>query len=225
MTSRGGRRLPRRLGALAVAALAFVPGLVTRLRRRPPPPRVALVLLTVLAVALTVATRTLGLSPVPAAMLVVPVLGAGLLLERRQTRLVLVVVALCFAYDVSVHGIGLGGVRLGTGIVLLITAGVAYEFARAREETGLSGASGEGVLVELRQRLEMQGRLPELPAPWRAEARLCPAGGGPFAGDFVASALTGGGWPAEATVYRPSSSDRTTCTAVAKPSAQSCRSR
>ncbi|HVM27490.1 MAG TPA: PP2C family protein-serine/threonine phosphatase [Mycobacteriales bacterium] len=193
MTSRGGRRLPRRLGALAVAALAFVPGLVTRLRRRPPPPRVALVLLTVLAVALTVATRTLGLSPVPAAMLVVPVLGAGLLLERRQTRLVLVVVALCFAYDVSVHGIGLGGVRLGTGIVLLITAGVAYEFARAREETGLSGASGEGVLVELRQRLEMQGRLPELPAPWRAEARLCPAGGGPFAGDFVASALTGGG--------------------------------
>jgi hypothetical protein len=177
----------------ATAALGLLPGLVTRLRRSPPPAPVALVLVCGLAVLLTVAGAVTGLGLVPAASLVLPLLGAGLLLERGPSRVVFAVVAACLAVDVVLHGVGPTGVRPGVVVVLLLTAGVAYEFARSREETGLSGASGEGVLVELRDRLEQQGRLPELPGSWRAEAVVRPAGGGPFAGDFVAAALTGDG--------------------------------
>ena len=190
MTAPGARPWPVRV---AVMLVLLLPSLVTRVRRNPPPPGVALWGLCLLAVGLTAGTLLLGLAAVPAASLVVPLLGGGLLLERRPSRVLLAVVAVCLTVEILVIGVGLAGFRLGTLPVLLVTAGVAYEFARAREETGLSGASGEGVLVELRQRLEQQGELPPLPASWRAEARVCPAGGGPFAGDFVASALTDGG--------------------------------
>ena len=70
---------------------------------------------------------------------------------------------------------------------------MSYEFCRSREETGLVGSSGDTFVVELRDRLERQGELPPLPTGWRGEAVLRPAGGGPFAGDFVVSARTTGG--------------------------------
>jgi hypothetical protein len=191
MTSPGlRRRAPRRTAA---SVLGTLPRLVTRLRQHPPPSGVALVFLALLALGVTALGIAIGPALVPASMLVLPILGAGLLLERGPTRRVFAVVASCLVLDVAVHGLGSGGVRPGAVVVLVLTAGVAYEFARSREETGLSGASGQGVLVELRERLEQQGDLPPLPAPWRAEAAICPAGGVPFAGDFVASALTGDG--------------------------------
>ncbi|MFP5220411.1 MAG: PP2C family protein-serine/threonine phosphatase [Actinomycetes bacterium] len=184
------RRSP---GAVAVSVASAPARAVTRLRRRPPPQGPALVVLCGLAVALTAAGELVGFWLVPAATLVVPVLGAGLLLDRRRVRALLAVVAGCLTFDVLAQGVGSDGVRPGTVAALAFTAGVAYEFARSREETGLTGSSGEGVLVELRQRLELQGTLPPLPPPWRAEATICPADGGPFAGDFVVSAVTGGG--------------------------------
>ena len=88
---------------------------------------------------------------------------------------------------------GLDVVRPGALLVLGVTAAVAYEFARSRDETGMTGASGDVVLVELRSRLLQQGALPHLPEGWHGQAVVRPAGGGPFAGDFVVSALTGGG--------------------------------
>jgi hypothetical protein len=180
-------------GRAAVAVVGFLPAQVTRLRRRPPPEPVALALLALLAVGMTLGSRVVGAALLPTSMLVVPVLGAGLLLSRRPTRWLLVVVAACLAHNVVTEGVSANGVRPGVLVVLAVTAGVAYEFARSREETGLSGATGEGVLVELRQRLEQQGALPALPPPWRADALVCPADGGPFAGDFVASSLTSDG--------------------------------
>jgi serine phosphatase RsbU (regulator of sigma subunit) len=52
------------------------------------------------------------------------------------------------------------------------------------------GRRRDSVLAELRRRLSQQGALPRLPTGWAAEARISPAGGGPFSGDFVVSALT-----------------------------------
>jgi hypothetical protein len=188
MTARA-RPLTRVGGAL----LLVVPRAVTRLRRQPPPQRATLVVVVVLALTVTVGARWVGLNLLPTSTLVLPLLVAGLLLDRRGTRAAVVVVAACVVHDLLTFGVGATGVRLGTTAVLVVTAGVAYEFARAREETGLSSASGEGVLVELRHRLEQQGELPALPDRWRAESVVHPAGGGPFAGDFVVSALTEGG--------------------------------
>lgn len=174
------------------AALRWVPDRVTQVRRSPPPPRVTRLLLAALAVVLTVVS-SLDFAAVGASVLALPLLGAGLLLERRDARAVAAVVLVCFLYDVLAFGVGRGGVGLGAPVVLAVTAGVAYEFSRFREDTGLSGASGQDVLVELRQRLQVQGELPSLPRPWAAQSVVRPAGGGPFAGDFVVSALTHGG--------------------------------
>ena len=167
-----------------------VPSL-SRLRRDPPSERVSLAGLVVLSLLLLLASHRFGVQWAPPASQVLPLLGGGLLLGRRSMRVLLVVCAACLAFEVWSRK--LPAVRPGAIVVVVVTALIAYEFSRSREQTGLGGLSGDSVLVELRRRLEHQGRLPELPRGWHAEAVVRPAGGGPFAGDFVVSARTGGG--------------------------------
>jgi len=179
-----GPRVPK--GARAVV-LALPRG-VTRLRHRPPPERWALLGLLLLSVVLLAGGEVFGKEWFPTSTQVIPLLGGGLLLRPWAMRRVIVVVALCVVYDVV--RLGLATTRPGSIVVLLVTAGVAYEFARGREETGLAGSSGDSFLVELRERLQSQGQLPPLPRPWAGEAVLRPAGEAPFAGDFVVSSLS-----------------------------------
>jgi hypothetical protein len=176
-------RLPRFVAAVLLA----LPRGVTRLRRSPPPEGPALVGLVVLAVLVAVGGTLFGFGLFPPGVQVLPLLGGGLLLRRRSMRVLIVVVACCLAYDLARYKVAM--VRPGALLVVLVTAGICYEFARSREETGLSGSSGDTFVVELRQRLQRQGELPALPRGWQGEAVLSPAGGGPFAGDFVVSAL------------------------------------
>ena len=182
-----GSRVPRSLRAVALA----LPRGVNALRRHPPPESAALPALVAFDLLTVVGRELVGTALVPPSMHVLALLGGGLLLRIGAMRRLLVVVALCVAYDV-VH-LGLLVTRPGTLVVLLVTAVVAYEFARSREETGLSGASGDTLLLELRDRLQQQGELPPLPRGWAGDAVVRPAGGGPFAGDFVVSSLTGDG--------------------------------
>jgi hypothetical protein len=176
-------RLPRLLAAVVLA----LPRGVTRLRRSPPPEGPALVGLVLVAVLIAVGGTVFGFGIFPPGVQVLPLLGGGLLLRRRSMRVLVLVVAACLAYDLARYKVEM--VRPGALVVLLVTAGISYEFARSREETGLSGSSGDTFVVELRQRLQRQGELPALPRGWQGEAVLSPAGGGPFAGDFVVSAL------------------------------------
>ncbi len=178
----------RRAGARVLYA---VPRGVTALRRSPPPEQPALVVLVLLSLLTVVGTQELGPELVPPGVQVLPLLAGGLLLRRRGMRVLGAVVLACLAY--GVRTLGLEVVRLGALVVVLLTAVVSYEFARSREETGLSGSSGETFVVELRDRLQRQGELPPLPRGWQGEAVLSPAGGGPFAGDFVVSALADDG--------------------------------
>jgi hypothetical protein len=129
-------------------------------------------------------------STFPPVAQVLPLLGGGLLLRRRAMRRLFLVVALCITWDVA--ALGLAMTRPGAIVTVAITGLIGLEFARSREETGLGGLRGDTVLVELRRRLELQGALPEIEVPWHAEAVLRPAGGGPFAGDFVVSACVDG---------------------------------
>ncbi len=158
-----------------------------RLRRGEPGERTWLAVLVALAGVLLWGGLELGPSVVPPVMQVLPLLAGGLLFGRRALRVLLVVVAACLVVDTAVMG---WEVRPGALVCVVATGVVAYEFARRREETGLGGLRSDAVLVELRGRLEQQGRLPVLPAGWQAEAVVRPAGGGPFAGDFVVSACT-----------------------------------
>jgi len=175
------------------AVLTALPRGITRLRHDPPPEPVALAGLVGLSLFALAVLLFLEPTVAPTETQVLPLILGGLLLGRRAFQWLSAVVALGLAAEVVVIGLGLDGVRPGALVVTAVTGLIAHEFARSREETGLSGASGEGLLVELRQRLEQQGQLPVLPPMWRAEAVLRPAGGGPFAGDFVVSGLTDGG--------------------------------
>ena len=180
-----------RVSRPARSAALSLPRAVTRLRRSPPPERLALPALVLLSLLTIPGSATLGLDVVPTSMQVVPLLGGALLLRRRPMRWLLLAVAVGVGHDLVTEG--LLRVRPGTLMVVVVTAVVAYEFARSRDETGLAGATGDTLLLELRERLQQQGRLPELPSGWRGDVVVRPAGGAPFAGDFVVSSLTGGG--------------------------------
>lgn len=175
----------------AWSALGVVPRALTRARREPPPERVVLAVLGALSVAILLLGLLVSLAAAPPSGQVLPLLFGGLLLTRRSMTTLMVVVGLCLLWDVL--ALGMREVRPGALLVIGITAVVANEFARSREETGLGGLRGDTVLVELRRRLELQGRLPDLTPPWFAETVLRPAGGGPFAGDFIVSARADGG--------------------------------
>ena len=189
MTRPGAARagVPRGLRQVATA----LPRGVTHLRHSPPPERTALAGLVLLSLLAVPGTAMFGPTIFPATYQVIPLIGGGLLLRTRAMRWLLLVVVLCTVWELVT--MSLREVRPGALVVLLVTAVVAYEFTRSRQETGLAGATGDTFVVELRDRLQQQGELPPLPPRWAGEQVLRPAGGGPFAGDFVVSSLTGGG--------------------------------
>lgn len=173
------------------SALGAVPRALTRARREPPAEIVALSALVGLSLGLLGLGFAVGVEAFPPSAQVLPLLFGGLLLGRRAMRQLMLVVAVSLLWDVVV--LGLRQSRPGALLTVAVTGVIAYEFSRSREETGLGGLRGDSVLVELRRRLEMQGELPALEAPWCAETVLRPAGGGPFAGDFVVSSCADGG--------------------------------
>lgn len=159
-----------------------------RLRREPPSETAALVGLAGLSALGLVGALALGLGWFPLGFQALPLLGGGLLLRPAALYRLAGLVGVCVVVLAVVAGLAVA--RPGALVVLAATALVMREVSRSREQTGLSGLRGDSVLAELRRRLEQQGQLPPLPDPWRAQAVVRPAGGGPFAGDFVVSART-----------------------------------
>jgi hypothetical protein len=178
--------LPRRPAQLGRVLFGTLPYLVLRMRQRSVSDPLGFALLVLLVAGVTLAGITVSTSFFPPSFLAVPLLFGGLLLTTRPMRALAAVVVLAVVVDVI--ELGWDEVRAGALTMLTITGLVAYEYSRSREETGLGGLSGDAVLVELRNRLEQQGQIPALPAGWEAEVVVEPAGGVPFAGDFVVSA-------------------------------------
>ena len=67
------------------------------------------------------------------------------------------------------------------GFIILLSS-----FRRSR--LGVAGLRGESMLVDLRDRILKQGRIPALPDTWHVGSELRSAGGTAFAGDFVVAA-------------------------------------
>jgi hypothetical protein len=116
-------------------------------------------------------------------VMILPILVGGLLLFPRALRIYFVVVAGSIAFDMAEH-------KAGAGIVatIVITAIFADVLARTREELGVQGLRGDRMLLDLRDRIRAQGKLPELGNGWESVTILKPAGGSSFGGDFVVSA-------------------------------------
>jgi serine phosphatase RsbU (regulator of sigma subunit) len=119
-------------------------------------------------------------------VMILPILAGGLLLWPRALRILLVFVAAMLAYDIASDRAG-----LGIALTIGITAFFADLQARTRKKLGMQGLRGDQMLIELRDRIRAQGKMPALPEPWHAVSVLRPAGGSSFGGDFIVSAFDG----------------------------------
>lgn len=118
------------------------------------------------------------------ALLVLPVLAAGMLARSmRALRAMFAVVIVVLAADV-VAGTGPGIVA-----AVVISGVFAYQLSHVRQQLGVQGMRGEQMLLELRDRLRTQGTLPALPRGWASRVVLEQAGGSSFGGDFCVSAI------------------------------------
>jgi hypothetical protein len=119
-------------------------------------------------------------------VMILPILAGGLLMWPRALRIFFAVVAGALLYDV-IKG------KAGAGIVatIALTAVFADVLSRTRKKLGVVGLRGDRMLLELRDRLQAQGRLPHLGDGWGSSMVLRPAGGSSFGGDFVVSFCDG----------------------------------
>jgi hypothetical protein len=119
-------------------------------------------------------------------VLILPILAGGLLLWPRALRILFCLVAVMLAYDAWAGDVGPG--ILAT---IVVTALFADVLARTREKLGVQGLRGDQMLIDLRDRIRAQSRLPDLPEGWNSVSVLVPAGGVSFGGDFLVSACDG----------------------------------
>ncbi|HWG63943.1 MAG TPA: PP2C family protein-serine/threonine phosphatase [Streptosporangiaceae bacterium] len=142
--------------------------------------------LAIITVVIGIAAVHVSVSWFSPGLMILPVLAGGLLLWPRALRILFGLVAVMLAYDALKD-------RAGPGIIatVVITALLADALARTRKKLGLLGLRGNQMLIELRDRIRAQGRLPALPAGWGSAAVLRPAGGASFGGDFLVSAFDG----------------------------------
>ncbi|MFD0260827.1 PP2C family protein-serine/threonine phosphatase [Kitasatospora indigofera] len=137
----------------------------------------------------------------PPTALVLPILAAALLLRPGS----LVVLYALAAVGLSAESVIHTGERVASenpdaytygvtpGAALVVgAAGVAgLLLAQFRSRVGVPWWGGSTMLFDLRERLRVQSRVPELPAGWHADMALRPAGGQSFSGDFVVASRTG----------------------------------
>ncbi|MGD0067160.1 MAG: PP2C family protein-serine/threonine phosphatase [Streptosporangiaceae bacterium] len=142
--------------------------------------------LSLLAIAIAIAAVHVSEWWFSPGVMILPILAGGLLLWPRALRIFFVFAAGALIYDVVDS-------KAGAGIVatIVLTAIFADVLARTREKLGVQGLRGDRMLVELRDRIRAQGKLPELGEGWASSLVLKPAGGSSFGGDFVVSFCDG----------------------------------
>lgn len=141
-------------------------------------------LLVALAGVLALASLAYPAQLRPATVLAIPVLLGGLALPRRELRMLILAAVVMIVLVLSARGSGL---PVGSALVFLSVAVVSYEQARRRDRLGVRRARPDRILLDLRERLRVQGEVPPLPPGWGIEVELRPAYDSAMAGDFVAS--------------------------------------
>jgi hypothetical protein len=153
--------------------------------------RVALVFVLTLTGLVLALNSAFGATVFPSLSVVVPVILGGLLLEPVPLGSV---IAAAYAVVIAENlGVGQSTIRPGSYLVVALVSAIAVKQSIDRQRLGLSAGRGEAMLIELRDRLRLQGELPALPRGWHAEVEQQSAGGASFGGDFLLSGLTDGG--------------------------------
>jgi Stage II sporulation protein E (SpoIIE) len=186
MVSAPGPHAPRRAAGQGRAA-RFVQAARTQLTRQfITRNRRAAFILSAAAIAISVAAVHVSVWWFSPGVMILPLLAGGLLLWPRALRIFFAFVAAAVVYDV-VKG------KAGAGIVatIALTALFADVLARTRKKLGVLGLRGDQMLIELRDRIRAQGKLPDLGEGWGSSVVLKAAGGSEFGGDFVVSSFDG----------------------------------
>jgi hypothetical protein len=121
----------------------------------------------------------------PATVLAVPVLLGGLSLPLREFRLLVIGCLLLGALVAAARGLWV--LSVGSVLIFVVVVAVSFEQTRRRERLGVRRARPDQILLDLRERLRVQGEVPPLPAEWGMEVELRPADDAGLAGDFVVS--------------------------------------
>lgn len=153
------------------------------LRRGLPERHRTLVALAALAVLLTVAVF-LWPGQVPLTTLIVPLLLGSLLVSPRQLPWFVVFVMLLLLLAITQQPDLTMRILIAIAILYLLCFIVLVTSFR-RSRLGVAGSLGESMLVDLRDRIQQQGGIPDLPQGWLVESAIESAGGTPFSGDFV----------------------------------------
>lgn len=160
--------------------------------RRPMSQPALLSVLVVVAAGYAVGAAVLP-SWFPVATACVWLMLGGFFLRMRYLLVYFVVVGT--AVEVGVAYRDQAAPAPGVLLALGATALLVLLYARSRERVGIQGQFGESLLVDLRDRLLAQGRIPELSPGWRVEPVLRAAYGDAFSGDFlVATRSPDGAW-------------------------------
>ncbi len=141
-----------------------------------------LVALTLLAGALTLQEPSIF----SAAIFMVPLLLSEMLLAPRRTAPFVGFLIAVLAVETALEfPDGIPARRWVTALIVLLMAGLVMTLQYRRGRLGVRGLTGESMLLDLKERINRNGEIPELPAGWRLDVATRSAGGTSFAGDFM----------------------------------------
>lgn len=112
----------------------------------------------------------------------------GMLLLRFVPLLVLCAWTVGCAVAAMLADGGLTVVRT-VAVAAMVIAVALLLYQSRRQRSGLPGSLGEAMLADLRDRLQAQGRVPQLPAGWHSQTAMLAAHGAGYAGDFLVADL------------------------------------
>lgn len=126
-----------------------------------------------------------------AAWFAVPMLLGTLTLRHQPLMALLGFIATCVVVTVTRESLvnGMTAGRVSTLAAMIVIA-VIVMYDSSHRRSGLPRTIGEAMLVDLRDRLQAQGSVPELPAGWNSHSAMKYAGGARFSGDFMVANMT-----------------------------------
>ncbi len=112
----------------------------------------------------------------------------GMLLLRFWPLVILSIVTITATFTSLVLNPPMTGARFTSCVILLISVALIL-FASSRQQSGLPGPVSEAMLSDLRDRLQSQGKIPELPDGWHSQSAMIAASGVGYGGDFLVADL------------------------------------
>ncbi len=112
----------------------------------------------------------------------------GMLLLRYRPLLVLSLVTGAAAVAAVLLDPPMNAARITSIVTLLISLALIL-YASSRQQSGLPGPVSEAMLTDLRDMLQSQGKIPELPEGWRSQSAMLAANDVGYGGDFLVANL------------------------------------